>query len=82
MRAATSAGAAMAISFTDALELLRGGAVTVNWHPGEVATWLATLAANPGNPVPFLTNPVPVADAGFGMCTDGPPISSTRRLTE
>jgi hypothetical protein len=47
-----------------------GGAITANWHPAEVATWLATLAANPGDPTPFLTNPVPVADAGFGMCAD------------
>src|SRR4029079_19475918 len=47
-----------------------GGAITVNWHPAEVATWLATLAANPGDPTPFLTNPIPVVDAGFGMCAD------------
>ena len=47
-----------------------GGAITVNWHPAEVAAWLATLAANPGDPTPFLTNPVPVADGAFGMCAD------------
>jgi hypothetical protein len=47
-----------------------GGAVTINWHPAEVATWLAALAANPGSPTPFLTNPVPVADGGFGACAD------------
>src|SRR4051794_25390612 len=47
-----------------------GGAITINWHPAEVATWLATLAANPGDPTPFLTNPIPIADAGFGSCAD------------
>jgi len=47
-----------------------GGAITVNWHPAEVATWLATLAANPADPTPFLTNPMPLADAAFGSCAD------------
>jgi hypothetical protein len=58
-----------------------GGAITVNWHPGEVATWLATLAANPGDPTPFLTNPVPVADAGFGSCADNICLGAYSRQT-
>ena len=45
-----------------------GGAVVVNWHPLDLATWLADVMANP---LTLLTNPVPVADAGFGMCADG-----------
>src|SRR5205823_5746598 len=43
----------------------------VDWHPTEVAQWLATLAAAPGAPAPFLSNPVPLASAGFGSCADG-----------
>ncbi|TML59789.1 MAG: hypothetical protein E6G17_10745 [Actinobacteria bacterium] len=45
-----------------------GGAIVVNWHPTDVITWLADVMANP---LALLTNPVPVADAGFGMCADG-----------
>src|SRR5207245_10589407 len=45
-----------------------GGAIVVNWHPSDVITWLADVMANP---LALLTNPVPVADAGFGMCADG-----------
>jgi hypothetical protein len=48
-----------------------GGAVIVDWHPGQVAAWLATLTAAPGAPGPFLSNPVPLVSAGFGMCADG-----------
>jgi hypothetical protein len=58
-----------------------GGAITVNWHPAEVATWLATLAANPGDPTPFLTNPVPVADGGFGSCADNICLGAYSRQT-
>jgi hypothetical protein len=58
-----------------------GGAITVNWHPAEVATWLATLAANPGDPTPFLTNPVPVADGGFGSCADNVCLGAYSRQT-
>lgn len=58
-----------------------GGAVTVNWHPGEVATWLAALAANPGSPAPFLTNPIPVADGGFGACADNTCVGVYSRQT-
>src|SRR5207245_813234 len=45
-----------------------GGAIVVNWHPTDILTWLADTMANP---LYLLTNPVPVADAGFGMCADG-----------
>ena len=58
-----------------------GGAITANWHPAEVATWIATLAANPGDPTPFLTNPVPVADAGFGACADNICLGAYSRQT-
>jgi hypothetical protein len=58
-----------------------GGAISVNWHPAEVATWLATLAANPGDPTPFLTNPVPLADAGFGSCADNICLGAYSRQT-
>jgi hypothetical protein len=58
-----------------------GGAITVNWHPAEVATWLATLAANPGDPTPFLTNPVPIADGGFGSCADNICLGAYSRQT-
>jgi hypothetical protein len=58
-----------------------GGAISVNWHPAEVATWLATLAANPGDPTPFLTNPVPLADAGFGACADNICLGAYSRQT-
>lgn len=58
-----------------------GGAITINWHPAEVATWLATLAANPADPTPFLTNPVPIADAGFGACADNICLGAYSRQT-
>jgi hypothetical protein len=48
-----------------------GGAVIVDWHPAQVAAWLATLAAAPGAPGPFLSNPVPLVSTGFGSCADG-----------
>ena len=58
-----------------------GGAISINWHPAEVATWLATLAANPADPTPFLTNPVPLADAGFGACADNICLGAYSRQT-
>jgi hypothetical protein len=58
-----------------------GGAITINWHPAEVATWLATLAANPADPTPFLTNPVPIADGGFGACADNICLGAYSRQT-
>jgi len=48
-----------------------GGAITVDWHPDQLATWLAALSAAPGAPGPFLSNPVPLLSAGFGACADG-----------
>jgi hypothetical protein len=48
-----------------------GGAIIVDWHPTEVTAWLATLAAAPGAPGPFLSNPVPLVSTGFGSCADG-----------
>ena len=48
-----------------------GGAIVVDWHPTEVTAWLATLAAAPGAPGPFLSNPVPLVSTGFGSCADG-----------
>jgi len=56
-----------------------GGAITVNWHPAEVATWVAALAA--GDPTVLLTNPVPVADAGFGSCADNTCVGAYSRQT-
>jgi hypothetical protein len=37
-----------------------GGAIVLNWHPGE--KW---------DPLAVFTNPVPVADFGVGSCADG-----------
>jgi hypothetical protein len=48
-----------------------GGAIVVDWHPAQLAEWLATLTAAPGAPGPFLSNPVPLVSAGFGACADG-----------
>ncbi|MCU1450490.1 MAG: hypothetical protein JWP02_2660 [Acidimicrobiales bacterium] len=48
-----------------------GGAIIVDWHPAQIAEWLATLTAAPGAPGPFLSNPVPLVSAGFGACADG-----------
>jgi hypothetical protein len=48
-----------------------GGAIVVDWHPAQLAAWLATLTAAPGAPGPFLENPVPLVSAGFGACADG-----------
>jgi hypothetical protein len=50
-----------------------GGAIVLNWHPGEVQTW---------DPFTVFTNPVPVADFGMGSCADGLCFSvQTRRRT-
>ena len=42
---------------------------------------LATLAANPSDPTPFLTNPLPLADAGFGACADNICLGAYSRQT-
>ena len=48
-----------------------GGAITVDWHPDQLAAWVAALSAAPGAPGPFLSNPVPLVSTGFGACADG-----------
>jgi hypothetical protein len=51
-----------------------GGALVFNWHPLEAGDWLTLFQAVLGDPEArgeLLSNPVPVADAGLGMCTDG-----------
>lgn len=46
-----------------------GGAIQANVDPASVALWIAEVSA--GNTQYLLTNPVPVADFGVGMCADG-----------
>ena len=48
-----------------------GGAIIVDWHPDQIAAWVAALSAAPGAPGPFLSNPVPLVSIGFGSCADG-----------
>ena len=45
-----------------------GGAILLNWHPGETKEWITRLGADPRS---FFVDPVPVADAAFGSCADG-----------
>ena len=56
-----------------------GGAVVVNWHPAEVLTWLTALTSIGANPGAVLSNPIPLLDAGFGMCADGVCLSTQTR---
>jgi len=44
-----------------------GGGITVNIDPGSATAWLASLSSLSM----FLSNPVPVASAGLGSCSDG-----------
>src|SRR5438132_4509249 len=46
-----------------------GGAIQVNSDPASVSLWLAALTA--GDTSYLLTHPVPLVDAGAGMCADG-----------
>ena len=48
-----------------------GGAIVVNWHPTDAAMWVAALSGLGTNPGAFLSNPLPLIDAGFGSCADG-----------
>ncbi|MCU1463575.1 MAG: hypothetical protein JWO37_3650 [Acidimicrobiales bacterium] len=45
-----------------------GGAVLLNWHPGDGSTWLASVVADPNV---LFVNPVGIADFGIGACADG-----------
>jgi hypothetical protein len=61
-----------------------GGGFVVNWHPMETFSWLATLAAvlQTHSLAPIAENPVPLLDAGAGVCADGPCVAvETRRRT-
>lgn len=48
-----------------------GGAIVVNWHPLQTTDWVAAVSDPSSAAYTIGTNPVPVADAGFGMCADG-----------
>lgn len=57
-----------------------GGAVVLNVMPDSIAKWASALSG--GDLGYLLTHPVPVVDAGFGMCADGicTSVQSQRRV--
>jgi hypothetical protein len=50
-----------------------GGSIVFDWHPTAASAWapLVLSGVEKGDLNPFATDPVPVANGGFGACADG-----------